>query len=643
MREDRQSIMTTPTAIRACWCALLLFALLRPVPEAMGQTVDLRKEYAATLRELSQALLERVIGDPRDRDYGAIRCAHCNVLHTRAAEAVYPFAVVYKISGDGAYRDAAIRMGNWLIRQQEKDGGWKETPEEWTGTTTDQLLMMVLAYEHLSGELSAGERQEWRTAIEKAADYLTAVMSPEFASINYVATTTASLTAAQRLIPKAAYLQKARELARRTVSKMDEDGFLNGEGGRDHKNKTGVDLGYDMEMSLWGLGYYAKNTGDSIVYRAVAHALTNHLFFLYPDGSLDGSWGIRSNKWTTYGGVTSDGCQVLFSLFADEDPRYATASLKNLEFLRTNMHGGIIGYGPQHWEIFNTPPCIYPTFTKAKNLALAFDLEHRPSRRLSPLPTQITGWMKEFKTVDVVQVRTGQIMATLTAYGYEDHAARTKSKYMYRPSGGTISNLWVQDHGFLQASSVTEYSRPEPMTFPEAPGIRTLSSRIEFSDTLGYFTNLFEFDARLEVDGTVNGSAPYRVKATGELKDRNWLLGGVRYNIDYEFADSSIRKTIRLTYHDARPTISIVEPIIDYKGMVFTQVDARTIRILAGRRVFEFKVESGPGELRLGYERDKYWTPFPALKACPIAFLVPPPVEGFSREVSYTMAILPAR
>jgi len=76
---------------------------------------------------------------------------------------------------------------------------------------------------------------------------------------------------------------------------------------------------------------------------------------------------------------------------------------------------------------------------------------------------------------------------------------------------------------------------------------------------------------------------------------------------------------------------------------VFMQVDARTVRISAGRKVFEFKVEAGTGELRLGHERDKYWAPFPALKACPIEFLVPPPVEGFTGEVSYTISLLPAR
>ncbi len=53
---------------------------------------------------------------------------------------------------------------------------------------------------------------------------------------------------------------------------------------------------------------------------------------------MDGSWGIRSNKWTCYGGATSDGSQVLFSLFAETDPVYRTAALRNLEYLKS-LHG----------------------------------------------------------------------------------------------------------------------------------------------------------------------------------------------------------------------------------------------------------------------------------------------------------------
>ncbi|MBP1648289.1 MAG: hypothetical protein H6Q30_1734, partial [Bacteroidetes bacterium] len=387
---------------------------------APGQTEDLRKAYAAVLQELSSALRERQVEDPGNPDFGAIQCEHCGVLHTRAAEAVYPFAVQSGITGDTTFQRAAILAGNWLMNQQQRDGSWKETPEEWTGTTTDQLLMMALAFSRLSKDLSSSERERWRSSIEGAADYLYRVMEPEFASINYVATTAATLVAANMVVPKKEYLQKARELAHRTISKMDADGFIDGEGGRSHAVKLGVDLGYDMEMSLWGLGYYAKECDDTLVAEAVRHSLRNHLFFIYPDGSMDNSWGIRSNKWTTYGGVTSDGCQVLFSLFSSEDPRYVTAAARNLKYLTTNMKGGIVGYGPHQWDIFDRPPCIYPTFTKAKNIAFAYELEREGALRAAPLPAETGPFLKYFKTLDLVLVRTEKLMATVTAYGYKD-------------------------------------------------------------------------------------------------------------------------------------------------------------------------------------------------------------------------------
>jgi hypothetical protein len=442
------------------------------------------------------------------------------------------------------------------------------------------------------------------------------------------------------LVPKKQYLRKAEQLARRTVAKMDEDGFINGEGGRSHAAKSGVDLLYDMEMSLWGLAYYARLTGDRVVEKAVRASLANHLSFIYPDGSMDGSWGIRSNKWTTYGGATSDGCQVLFSLFSHEDPRYATAAWRNLEFLRSCMKEGIVGYGPLYWEIFDTPPCIYPTFAKAKNLAMAYQFERGATAPGSPMPTEKTGWMKEFRPLDVVHVRTRELMATVTAYGYKDQRAGAKSKYMYRPTGGAVSNLWVQGHGFLQSSSVTVYSRPEPMHFPEAHGICSLTSRIEYTDTLGYFTNLFEFDGRLQSATTPGKGKVYIVRTTGELKDRNWLPGGIAFALEHRFSDREVRRRVRLTYHDLFQPIRIVEPIIDYPGMSYTLIDPRTVRITAGERAFEFALISGEAEVKIGEGRENYWAPYPALKAFPIELIVPPPTEGYEREVSYRLTVV---
>ena len=224
---------------------------------------------------------------------------------------MYPFTVAYKIIGDEKYLISAMSLTSWLIDQQQNDGSWKETPEEWTGTTTDQLLMMVLSYNNIKDKLSDDEVLRWKNSMEKAADYLTLVMSNSFASINYCATTTASLSAVYQIVPNEKYLIKAKDLARTIIAKMDKDGFINGEGGKVYNSKSGVDLGYNLEMSLWGLGYYSKLTNDLVVRNAVLNSLKNHLYFIYPDGSMDNSWGIRSNKWTTYGSATSDGCQSI--------------------------------------------------------------------------------------------------------------------------------------------------------------------------------------------------------------------------------------------------------------------------------------------------------------------------------------------
>lgn len=628
-----------PRAIR--WIAIVICIFLLPCPVFFAQTVFIKSEYSKTLLELTNALQKRQNTDITDTNYGAIWCKHCQVWHTRAAESVYPFTISYLITSNKQYKSAALQAASWLFKQQQLNGSWKETPEEWTGTTTDQLLMLLLSYEHLHSKMSQLEKQQWLHSMHAAAAYLDSIMRPEFASINYVATTTATLAKAGLVLNVPKYLQKAKMLARRTVSKMDEEGFLNGEGGKSHGNKMGIDLGYNMEMSLWGLALYAKLCKDQDVYSKVKFSLDRHLYFIYPDGSLDASWGIRSNKWTGYGSATSDGCQVLFSLLADEDPRYATASYRNLQFLRKNFSDDLLGYGLQYGELFDKPPCIYPTFTKAKNLAMAYMFETKNMRQLAPIPADYNRWIKYFPTLDVVEVRTANFMATITGYRYKDQVGGSRGKYMFRPNGGTISHLWTNKHGFLQASSPTIYTRPEPMSFPEAPGILPLTSRIEYEDTAGYFTNLFEFDSRIRIDSTKKGA--YMIHVAGELKDKNWLTGGVGYRMKYEFTDSAIKKNITLIYHDAWPVVKIIEPFVLANGLQVKQIGQKTLLLTADDQRWELKLLSDNASLITDSQSANYWAPYPALRAYPVVFKVLPSEPDQPVEVAYQLRLLGAK
>lgn len=588
------------------------FFMLRVSPqEVKADTLSIHA--MRMLSELNASVMKHANTDKTSPDHGGIYCPYCKLYHTRAAEAVYPFAFEYHKTGNKTYLKAAIHAGNWLIRQQQKNGSWLETPEEWTGTTTDQVLMMALAYPILKPHLSKKEKERWLQSIEKAGDYLVGVMSPQFASINYCATTTAALMVVNEVVHKQSYPDKARELACKVVAKMDQDYFLTGEGGRVFGVKYGIDLGYNLEMSLWGLALFAQLAKDDVVMEIVEKSLARHLYFIYPDGSMDASWGIRSNKWTCFGSGTSDGCQVLFSMFMDKNDQYRTAAIRNIQFLQTCMKDGVVGFGPLYFDIYEDPPCIYPTFTKAKNMAMAVAFAKADAGNMQPLPLDQKG-MHYFPTLNLTVSRTSQWCATISGYTYKDPAG-DRTKYMHRPGGGTITNLWLDGHGYFQASSQTIYKRWEPMSFPEIPTPLPLTPRVEFSSHLGYFTNLYEFDAILtnnEKDGA------YIISSFGELKNSKQQEGGIAYRSTHTLSDHSVYKEIELLYHDTKSSVRIIEPIIYYPGMQFKQTDPNTVLIMMKDKTIELKITSDNVILELGTDEEKYKWSYPALKAYPI-------------------------
>src|SRR5882724_655274 len=139
--------------------AKLKFNFLFFVIVSSGNLFAQKDSYKTTLLSLCDALLTTQVKESSDPNYGAFVCPSSNPddhpIHSRAAEAMYPFAIAYKLTGKVQYREAATRSGNWLIKIQEtsgkKAGGWSESwpdPEQkgWYGTTTDQLISMAGAY-----------------------------------------------------------------------------------------------------------------------------------------------------------------------------------------------------------------------------------------------------------------------------------------------------------------------------------------------------------------------------------------------------------------------------------------------------------------------------------------------------------------
>ena len=616
------------------WSLLLAFL---GVVAVTAQPPSLGRESLRTLEELGSALRALQIDTPGGPDAGALRCPECNVLHTRAAEAVYPFAVLAKRTRTPGYADRARRLARWLISRQEADGSWKETPEEWTGTTSDQLLMLARAYDLMRSDLAPDERAAWERSMRRAADYLTGVMNNAFASINYCATSAAALATMHRLFPEQRWAAKAKQLAWEVAAAMDEDGFIAAEGERVFSGKYGADIGYEFDMSLWGLALYAKLSGDEAIHALVLASLKNHLYFVYPNGAIDGSWGIRSNKWTTYGSQTADGSQFLFGLMARDEPRGLTAAMRNLSYLRTMMRGGLIGSGPDFWHLYSRP-CIYSTFARAKNLAMTVELDLDATSDMPQLPADALRWARLFPTVDVAVVRTASMMGTISAYRYKDPNKRDRSKYMHRPAGGALSVLWADGYGFLQISSQTAYERWEPMHFPEAPGILSLTPRIEFENGNGYFTNLYEFDARMTVNDHMPDSAT--VETAGQLTDKRLAQGGVGYTLSHRFQDGALEKSVTLRYRIDDADVRIVEPIVRQPGVTFEASGPRTVLIDGASRRFRFEVLDGDVTVETGRDEHRYWAPFPAVRCYPIVLNVRRAPGRLTQTVKYRLSIV---
>ena len=621
----------------------LVILIASQINSQENKKVSLKNECFKTLEVLSNTLLKLQTNEIADSNYGGLICPETNLYHSRAAEGVYPLAVMFKHIGEKKYLEASIKLGNWLITQQEAGGEWLETPWTWTGTTADQLLMMSLTYPIVEKYLTSSEKVNWEKSIKKAADFLVKNMSPDFATINYCATTPACLATTNLIFPDKAYLEKARKLSRMVLSKMNEEGFIEGEAARVGKVKYGVDPAYEFDMSFWGLELFARLTNDTVVHNEIKNALLEHLPLVYPNGVIDGSWGARCYKWTTFGSKTADGSQILFSLFSKEDNRFTTAAIRNLEYLRTMIHDGMIGSGPDYFELYETPPCNYPTFARAKNLALAVELGNQDEEILGKLPSEEIGLLKEFNTVKVALARTENFYTTISAYDYLDQLNWGEGRYSQFPSGGAACNVWVKDFGLLQTSSPTRYIQGEVIHMPELnPFLKCLTPRFEFSDSTGYYTNLYERNGMMITDKKDDNNIT--ISVSGEMRNEKQIPGGVSYELSHTMLDKSITKKVKLKYHDNQPVISIVEPIVYKNGLEVNLLNERKVEIKYLEKTFLFEVHSGNVVIELGKDKENFWQPFPAVKTYPILLKVIPPVnvfedENYKTEIKYSFTI----
>ena len=585
---------------------------------ATGHALDAR--YDRTLITLCDALLATQISDPASPDFGALACPGTNPqihpLHSRAAEAVYPFAVAYHRTKDSRYRDAAVHLASWLIGKQQSRGAWGEAApnfDGWTGTTSDQLISLAGAYPMLREELSPADRALWEGAIRRAAAYV--VKTFPVGNVNYSPTGAVALLLAADAVrdPVPAWLDKADALVALTFQAVNADGLLTGEG-------QGVDLGYNLAQSIGFLALYGTIKSDETIRDRAAALLRTHAAFVYPNGTVDNSWGTRSYKWTYESGTkTAPGVYFTFALLADKDPGFVSAEHRCVDYLIDDaMHDGMVMTGPhagQHASV--SPPCLYSTFARAQSIAMA--LVYAPAKIADVTPAPFRGqqkeWVRFFPTVNVTVLRTDRVMATVSAYGAVARYGRGQVS-----RGGAITNLWIDGYsrsGLVQASSVSDYRREEDIHMPIESALLPLTCRAECTIDGVYYATLYETEGKMSVTRNVDA---IEVTTTGHLRTVTGATADVEYRLTHRFFGDRI--TNEWTFKSPRAqAIRIVDPFVRDPDLKVEQTDSRhALFDRGGKERWVFAVERAPSgfSLSCGKDAERYWSPFPSVNGYPL-------------------------
>lgn len=597
--------------------ASILVVPLAGAESSTGNAGVLRARYMEALIPLVDQLVSTQITEENDPDFGALVSPSTNPQpnprHSRAAEAVYPFAVAYKHTQDEKYKTAAILLGSWLVSIQQDDGTWGENwpnHDGWNGTTADQLISLAGAMEILGESLKPEVKGAWENAIIRAADFSIGRFGPGRSNINYVPTAAVGLVLAHRAVisPKDTWLEKADELIAYVTSQVNEDNLIVGEG-------KGVDLGYNIAQTIGFIAWYGLLQDRPEVVEQAASLLKTHMYFMYPNGAIDNSWGTRSFKWTLESGTkTAPGVHFTFALLADRDPVIARGARQALSWLENHALDAEnrVVYGPHAYLHANSnPPSNYGTFARAQSIATA--IEFGPvTNEFAPIPAEQHNWLRFFPTVETAILRTDKVMATASTY-------KNNGRYPLETAvrGGSATLVWFEGYGpdgFLQASSQTEYRRIEDKHMPDGIDPLPLTPRIETTGD-NYRVNLFDADAGMVAKQSDNS---IEVVTSGTLRSKQGDAGPA-FKWTHAFSGDSYSKTVQLA---SAEDVQIVEPFVDNPGNSYALEDGNTFVITdkdGGQWQLKIESSSVPYSLHHGEQRERYYFPFPGFNAYPVA------------------------
>lgn len=502
--------------------------------------------YRKLLKEYCDALIS-VQDKGADKAFrGGIWCRSCKMIHGRCPDAVYGFVVMAKISGEEKYLRAAKEVFAYGENMLCTDGGlYNDAQAAWRYTTTFHQIAVIEALRAGEGLLDRETAAAFEKRAKGMAEWLYLNLDERSpANINYATTNGLAMALSGNYFRDKRYLERAKRLIDYAMSHISESGFLYGES-KPHnklsdKNCRSVDVGYNVEESVPALVKYAFEIGDEPLKEKLLGIVRAHLEFMFPDGGWDNSFGNRNNKWTYWGSRTSDGCAPMFLLFADKDPAFAEAALRNTEMLAKCSVDGFL-YGGPHYHKHGEHACTHHLFEHINSIAFA--IENIDEKYLCPtrtvIPSDNEEFFKYYPEVRTYKLAKGDYLATITDYDFDIF-------FSGHATGGTLTALYHKEKGPMIMGSVTDYVLVEPTNMQQAldrDSHRCLLPRFVTERENASYSSTFYLYADMQGEKSENG---YKVTAlTGLSSNKNEVLEGVNPEISYELTESGLRISVK--------------------------------------------------------------------------------------------------
>lgn len=583
-------------------CYQLTWGQILPKPKEQ----PVKAAYQSLLQTWCDAMIDRQVQGGED-DGGIFSKSH-QFVHGRCGDAVYPFLVMFKLTGNEKYRTAARRVFNWSeTHVSQPDGSWiNETggKNNWKGISCFSTIALGEALRHHGDVLTAAENKQWRERLRKGGDFLLSFITFETGDINYPISTAAALAVCWKVLGDKKYLLRARELAHFGLKHFTANHLIWGEGVRGINDVTPkglrpIDVPYNLEESLPNFALYGTLTGDTEVLDTVTRSLQAHLNWILPDGGLDAGWCSRQYKWTYFGSITSEGTAGGFALMGNRDKRFAEAAFRSLQLRQAYTHNGLLYAGADLFSR-NIPASTHQTFACAKGLAAALDagISETPA---SSLPNDQAYGVREWPEANVIQIALGPWRASITT---NDIASSPKRGG--HPMGGALSMLWHKQTGPVAVASMNDYVMYEKANMQQPTNDAEqfcLTPRIEINKDGHRYSNLYDSKASL---AWVRKADSIQVKIKGNLRDINGnVLPGLSsaFTMNYTFTNQSFQLAVlskakgsRLLFPVISPASEVVKQTVNGELVIQKKIAALKLtgnktpqwNTSVGNRVFNF-------------------------------------------------------